>query len=336
MSNPIDPFEQLMRRSNPAPDAAAPRELDARARADLLAITAEAPDAASKPPRAARGFRWPLILMPAFVAALLTVVFVLQPWNLTGGGAPAVAAPRMLDVTKSESDLDEVLEQAIRTLSNAAPSEPIRRSESEGWYIQINVEGDEPTDTEILPQRTLLEWNEDLSGIISSVSGLPYEIGTSGAGRPSKDSSEEFVFGDTYGPGEFLAWFQQTPPSTAAEMREYLATGASIAPDADSAAYVNAVQSLLGEWTLGPAQHAAILSMFSEMQGLVLEGTATDRLGRDVIVVRVHPAAPTGYESQMLLSAETQQIIGMETIYVGGIPELNLEPPVVASYIAWK
>lgn len=336
MSNPIDPFEQLMRRSNPAPVGRT--ELDDRARADLRAITADAPTTSHKPQRAARGIRWPLILMPAFVVALLAMVFVMQPWNIAGGVAPAVATPGMLDVAKSESDLEEVMEQAIRALSSAAASEPIRRSESEGWYIQIDVDADQPVDTAILPQRSLLEWNEDLSGTATTFSGQPYEIGTTGAGRASQDSSEEVVFSTEYGPGEFLAWFPHTPPSTAAEMREYIASGAALEPDADGTAYVQAVHSLLGEWTLGPAQHAAILSMLSQMPGLTLEGTATDRLGREVTVVRSQPVTPIGYEIRMLLGRETGQIIGMETIYVGGVPELDLdlEPPVVASYTAWK
>lgn len=340
MSNPIDPFEQLMRRSNPAPVTSTANELDDRARADLLAITTDSSTASHKSQRAARGIRWPLILMPAFVVALLAMVFVMQPWNLAagGGGTPAVAAPRMLDVAKSESDLEEVMEQAIRTLSNAAASEPIRRSESEGWYIQIDIDADQPVNTAILPQRALLEWNEDLSGTATTFSGQPYEIGTTGAGRASQDSSEEVVFSTEYGPGEFVAWFPHTPPSTPAEMREYIATGAALEPDADGTAYIQAVHSLLGEWTLGPAQHAAILSMLSEMPGLTLEGTATDRLGRDVTVVRSQPVTPIGYEIRMLLGRETGQIIGMETIYVGGVPELDLdlEPPVVASYTAWK
>lgn len=335
MSNPIDPFEQLMRRSNPAP--VGPTELDDRARADLRAITAGAATASHKPQRAARGIRWPLILTPAFVVALLVMVFVMQPWNLAaGGGAPAVAAPRMLDVTKSESDLDEVLEQAIRTLSSSSPSEPIRRSESEGWYIQIEVDGENAGYSEILPQRFLFDWNEDLSGTMTVATGQAYEAGTTGAGRTADDAASEEVQVTEFGPGEMPVYFPEPPPSTVAEMRDYLATAMALAPDGDAAAYVEAVKGLLAEWTLTPAQHAAILSMLSEMPGLSLDGTATDRLGRDVAVLRATPIVPTGNEAQLLLSTKTWQIIGHELIYVGGIPELKLKPPVVTSYTAWK
>lgn len=334
MSNPVDPFEQLMRRSNPAPLSAASHELDARARADLLAITSET---YAKPARAPRALRWPLILMPAFVVALLTVVFVMQPWNLmTGGGAPAVATPALLDVTKSSSDLEEVMERAIGTLSAATPQDPLRRSDSEGWYIQIEVDGENAGQSEILPQRMLLEWNEDLSGTMTIASSTAYETGTTGAARAENGAASESVRIDEFGPGEMPVYFQQPPPNTPEEMREYLATIMALEPDADAAAYVEAIKGLLGEWTLSPAQHATILSMLSTMPGLSFEGTATDRLGRDVIVIRATPIVPTGNEAQLLLSTKTGHIVGHELIYVGGIPELALKPPVVTSYVAWK
>lgn len=336
MSNPIDPFEQLMRRSNPAPVPSTSNELDDRARADLLAITTDSSTASHKPQRAARGIRWPLILMPAFVVALLVTVFVMQPWNLAGGGAPAVAAPRMLDVVKSESDLEDVMEQAIRTLSSAAPSEPRRYANSEGWYIQIEVDGENAGYSEILPQQFLFEWNEDLSGTMTVSTGQAYEVGTTGAGRTADDAASEDVQVTEFGPGEMPVYFPEPPPTTVAEMREYLAAAMALAPDADAAAYVEAVKGLLSEWTLTPAQHSVTLSMLSEMPGLSLDGTATDRLGREVAVIRATPTVPTGNEAQLLLSTKTGQIIGHEFIYVGGIPELKLKPPVVTSYTAWK
>lgn len=329
VSNDNDPFVSLMNRADPAPVLS--EELDLRARYDLSHILAS--DAAR--PASPNPLRRLWFVTPGLAFTLLAVMLVVQPWNWFGATDSAAATPRMLQVTASELRLEDAMSHAIQTLQSAPlPVESERRSNFEGWFVQIAMDDTEATT--VLPEESQLVWNEDLSGALTVIAGRSFTSPHGDIPEASSLPAGTRLRADTFGAGEVPVLFQGAPPTDPTQMRDYLATGAGLGPDADAAAVVEAVRILLSEWTLTGAQHAAILTMLSGMPGLSLEGTVVDRLDRAAQAIRVIPTVPTGYEKLLLLSTDTGQVIGLETIYIGGIPELKLQAPAVASYIAWK
>lgn len=315
-----DEFAELMRRADPA--RATHQTLT---EADILANLREVKQKA----RRARRRRQAWVALPG-AAALLTALFVIQPWG--AGAASAVAAtPLMLGTAPIEADVQQVVDEATHRLTESPASVPERRAEFEGWYLDIEVGEHLPATVVVSPQRQVIQWRPDLSGRITTTAGIAF-IPQDGRSYPPPDGAAPApgtVLGDDeFAAGEMPLLFSSEPPSTAAGMRRYLK---------DSGLnYIDAVRGLLSEWRLGADQHAAVLQILSSLDDIEVVGEVTDRLGRPAIALRVSSMTSRNFEHLVLVSSESGRIIALERVYLGGLAELDLPTPSVVEYIAWR
>lgn len=270
---------------------------------------------------------WPWITGPfvAGGAAIIAIVAgLLGPLGHTPGYA---ATPPMLDIHPTPTNLGEVVDRAASQLLSAG-GDAARRASFEGWYLQTNVEDQT---TRISPQRHDVVWNVDLSGLIKLSAGETYAADGS-TDVPEPGSVIQY---DEYSAGQMPVLFTREPPSTADEMSEYLAPALG-APATDAVAYLSAVRVLLSEWTLSGEQHAALLDGLARLPRVQVAGEVVDRLARAGVALRVTSSASPHFEYLAILSTETGKIIAIETIYLGGLDELQVGSPSVTDYIAWK
>ena len=271
------------------------------------------------------------LAVPLATVAVLVIVLVLQPFRVQ---PVAAYGPRPLLLHPTDQTPQQVIGTA-RTLLSAEtfPSESLRQADTTSWSLAVNDAGEPEQAVEIEPTVTTLRWAADLSGSQRVVAGTPfYADGTSGmvrdAPRPGTVIDER-----TFSPGEYPAAVSDADTYGPVQLRALLHEQA---PDRTRPgdAFL-AVLGLMGEWTLTPAQHAILLGELLRYDGLTAAGTATDRLGRVVVVLQGETSAP-GQTASLLISATTGHIVGIEDVVTDGISPLRVPAGTVAFYILWK
>ena len=321
---------ELMRRTDPARTRLGVRA-ESEIQAELLRITGSGISTRTRT-------RWPWIAMPAVAAAVVTLVVLVQTWNPFGQPATA-ATPPLLALSQTSLTVGEAMDQALAQLRAMSTGETGRHASLEGWYLQTEIDTQGRSTSVITPQEQELVWNEDLSGRIILTAGRSYRPTD---GLPSAASSAAapapgtVLSSEVFPAGQMPVLFQSLPPSSSVEMKQYLATTIGIDSDSDGVAYLRAVRILMSEWTLSPIQQAAILSTLVDLDGLEIAGEVTDRLGRAGIAFRVASPESPQFENLLIISRDTGTILALETIYLGGLPELALPTPSVIDYTAWK
>lgn len=328
-----DDLARLMRRTDPARTL-----VDDRTEADIQSELRRiiAPRAAAHQP--APRTRWPWIALPTVAASVIALAVLFQMWNPFGQTATA-ATPPLLALSPTSLSVGDAMDQALAQLGATSTWETERRASLEGWYLQTEIDTQGRSASIITPQEQELVWNEDLSGTITLTAGRSY-LSTEGLPSAPSDTSAPaagtVLSREVFPAGQMPVLFQSPPPSSPAEMKQYLATTTGIEVDSDAVAYLRAVRILMSEWTLSPTQQAAILSTLVDLDGIELAGGVTDRLGRAGIAFRVSSPDSPQFENLFIISRDTGSILALETIYLGGLPELALPTPSVIDYTAWK
>ncbi|MEV7610381.1 hypothetical protein AB0N61_12950 [Microbacterium sp. NPDC089320] len=324
MSYSDDDLDRLFRAAAPA-RRPVDAPLDARAIATRESIIRGARVSDRNRPR--RGFVWAGVTTAtaAVVIALLVAVNVLTP------SQSAVALmPPPLEYTPAGS-VSEVLSGAERDL--LAPPDVVQASTVHsvtwGWNVEMAS-----ANVEIVPQETTFEWSPDGGSTSTTVAGDSYW---------SDNERPDGVEPSPYQPGELIDRvvtpadaFTLAPDavtlrgSSTADLERALAVfGAT--DESSSGELLSAVAGLLQYWTLDDEQHATLLRLLDEAGGLTVLGETEDRLGRDVIGVRVAQVIPEREET-FFLSADTGRIVGMESELV---KPLNGLPTGVILYTMW-
>ncbi|WGD37696.1 sigma factor-like helix-turn-helix DNA-binding protein [Lysinibacter sp. HNR] len=310
--------------------------LDRRAVADLHKITASPTGTLSPVLRWAR----PRFIVPVVIVALLAgAVGFFRPWAAPTGSERALAIPAMLEIENSTTETTESVTRFIAQLEAAALAEELPRRSAffESWYIQLGEQSATNTQGAIIPEETEILWSDDLSGTITARAGQAYEPSNSdslvgGTDIPPQGTA---LRDENYPAGTIPVLFSTLPPSNADEMRKYLEKNYGITDKNDPIDYMNATQALLGEWTLTPREHAAILKLFASFQNFTLVGEVTDRGGREGVAFRLTSPNHSRYQRLLILGKTSGRIISSETIYIGG-SDIGLPAPSVVNYVLWK
>lgn len=321
-------FNDLLRRSDPAREVHDQRT-DSEIHAAVAMITRRERPAGRVP-------SWPWIALPA-AAVLVTLAFVVA--NLWQPSAPAAAAtPVPLQISPTQERLGDVMNRVI-TLAHAQPQggDRQRRASYEGWYLQTDVESDGSRSV-IAPQEHSLTWTEALAGKLTVTAGEPYVLrGDEAVPAPTTSSTPAgtVLVEDEYAEGQMPVLFTTPPPTDVEALRAYLAQGVGGIP-ADAVGYLNAIRVFQSEWTPSAAVRSAMLELLRDSDALELAGEVTDRLGRPGYALRATSADSPHFEYVAVVSRESGSIIALETLYVGGLAELDVPDGSVIDYIAWK
>lgn len=87
----------------------------------------------------------------------------------------------------------------------------------------------------------------------------------------------------------------------------------------------------MSHWTLTDELHATLIDMLVDAGGLTVLGESHDRLGRDVVGLRVSDEG-TSYQSTLLISEDTGRITGIENELT---KPMEFIPAGVVGYTMW-
>lgn len=257
------------------------------------------------------------------VAVASIAVIVVVAVNVLASDQRAVAlTPPPLQYENAES-LQAVVADARQRLES--PDQITQQSHvtsvTWGWNIDIATER-----VEVVPQITTFDWSTKAGSTNTIVAGEPY---WEGGKRP--DSLEP----SPYRPGEVIAEYSVAPEdldipaavitldgSTREDLARALAA-LGVSAEATSGELLVGIGLLQSYWTLTDEQHATLIDMLVDAGGVTVLGETRDRLGRDVVGLRVSEYSDH-YEDTVLISLSTGRIVGMEnelTVAQDFIPE---------------
>lgn len=206
---------------------------------------------------------------------------------------------------------------------------PERSSHTVMWGLAVDADAQR---SEIVPQVTTLEWNEDLSGSFLAVVGEPYwPEGTAPTGDGDTAEPGTVTSEMVFAPGEYGTPVVSLPGGTREDVVALLT--AFGLPESPTASEV--VQSMTGafdHWTLTNEQHAQLLAILVDTGGLTVLGTGVDRAGREVVGVEMKSIFP-GVRDLVLISTDTGRIVGVESKRV--TPDGIVPAGAVISYRLW-
>lgn len=321
-----DQLDRLLIAANPAP----PHEFTAPSAQDIaLRERIIRGDLASRREPRRRGI-WAAGLTTAVACGAIVALIAV---NVLAPDQRAVAlTPPPLSYTNPES-LPTVIRDAHAALADA--DGPAQANHVEyvtwGWSIDMSEEH-----IEVIPQEITSDWTLEGGSVTTIVAGQSFWT----------DDERPAGLGESpYEPGDLIDRVVMTPeqfnipPATAAltgSSREDLA--AALAPYVEddpnptSGELATAIGSLLSLWTLTDEQHATLLDMLVDAGGVTVLGQTTDRLGRDVVGLRVSEPFNPRYRITVLVSRDTGRIVGMEDELM---EPLDFIPAGVTGYTLW-
>jgi len=328
-------LERRIRAANPiAIGRATP--LSSRAEAELQALLATAPlaTAAPRPAPALKRAR----LRGAWVtglAAVLVFVTVFVVGNVTNRPqSSAASSPPLLTSVAIDATVPEilgVLSAAARDIGPSAASSE-RTVRSEAWSADISVDDESNVTMFVQPQEISRVWNDELSGRVTAVAG---EVRW-GADSASAAEPGTVLVDEEYGRGQYPAIFATRPPSTAAELRSYLAAPLGLDDQSTAGQWFKAVQDLRADWPLDGDQNAALLDLLATLPDVSVAGTVTDRLGREGVAVETESRVDGVFRDILVFDSATGFLISAEDVYLGGLNDISLPAMTVLNYSAWK
>ncbi|MFE7271613.1 CU044_5270 family protein [Streptomyces sp. NPDC057623] len=317
---------ELLRRANPVP-VDGPHfgdgPLDHHAERHLDRLLRERPAPLRRRTRLAWG-----LAATAVVAALVSALLFTGQTT-----APAVAAPRPLLVQADSTPvpLTTLAERAGAAVADGAPK--LRKgTHVQAWSLAMS--DSEPPIT--LPQERIVRWNADDSHteIVMATDprhpGRPVLTDEDGEPRPVEDG--HVLSRQTYPPSWSDAPPQSPPPTNVARLRAYLQEAAYSKTPLNTGELLDAVASVLGTWTLGARESAALARLLADTEGIRPLGQVTDRLGRRG---QAYVYDGSGTRRMLIMDPATGAVLGLETTFTKAEPEYGVRAGDVMSYSAW-
>ncbi len=263
---------------------------------------------ARRRPRAVRRGAW--VAGASIAVAAAAVVTIVAVDVLTPGQQASALAPPPLTYVDPEP-LDDVIRDAQTALADGDGPAQSPHVASIGWAWSINMSGEK---IEIVPQEVTADWSYETGSVTTIVAGESYW---------PNDDRPDGVADSPYDPGEVIAVVTQSAAEFdlprvlgdldgASEQDLRTAMSGYEAGDATtSSELARGIVSLQSWWTLTDEQHATLLGMLEDTGDVTVLGRTEDRLGRDVVGLRVSGGSEV-HDVTLLVSVETGRIVGEE------------------------
>jgi hypothetical protein len=274
--------------------------------------------------------------MAAAFAAIAVTLVLATVFAITDLGRPptaSVAAPPVLEPTALDAEPAEILaELAAKAARQGGGSESTAQViRYEAWSMQIDVA--ETTASYVQPEVIERRCASDRSGYWESRAG-DIRYGTATDEHPAAEPGH-LLRRDDFGAGEFPMAFLMAPPSEPGALGDYLRASWGLGAESAAMDYLTAIEGLRLEWQLSGAQTAAVLELLAAQPDVSVAGQVRDRLGREGIAVEA-VRRDGAYRAVLVFSADTGMLLSSEQVYLGGIPDSDLDFPTVTNYYAWK
>lgn len=331
----FDELGALMRSSDPA-RTPIDAPIDARALLDLEEITAGRPTRVGTFKRARRGARW--FVVPALALAVIALVILqILPTSHRPADSAVAATPPLLKASPSYESFTDAMDKAIAQLSSYPldGTEPQRSARFEAWYLNTDFDKHDMPSSDVSPQEISLDWSADLSGTLTVTAGTSIRSTDIHVSDSTPAARGTILQSDIFKAGEMGISNPVLPPADPTEMLRYLQAATGKGSDATNSDLLDAVTTILNEWTLSGDRQIAVLQALKSVGHFTEMGTVTDRLGR-----RGNAFATTdeghNFQRLVVISTSTGKILSTEKIYLGGLKDLKIDSPSVVTYTAWK
>lgn len=312
MNTSDDEIDRLFRAANPAAKSA--DQLSAQA----IAVRESIIRGTYMPTRERRRWAWGRFAVA--LAAIVTIVIVAT--NVLAPKQAIALTPPPLEYTNPQP-LPAAVQEAKVRLESSAPVKQERRVSSLVWGWSIDMAKER---VESVPQVITFEWTPETGSRSTIVAGEPY---WPDGVRPEGIEKSPYEPGDTItelvtGPEDLKIPAEVVNLNDGSrESVDKALTSLGATPSSSSGEVLVVIGRLLSYWTLTNGQHAELIDRLIAAGGVTVMGDSTDRLGRDVVGLRVTDPA-TDYQDTVLISRDTGRIVGMEnelTVAQDFIPE---------------
>ncbi|WP_431046150.1 CU044_5270 family protein [Streptomyces sp. P1-3] len=275
-------------------------------------------------------------------AAAVATVAVLTLAFSGATTAPAAAAPVAL-VPRAGSQavpLDEIARRA-KELARGSTAGPRRGSHLQAWYMSMET-GPDAVRPVTLPEERVTRWNADGSGselVVATDPEHPGRTVVDAGGKWRTVDDAKVLQRKSYPPGtggghDGLSGLE--PPYDPGKLRSYLSDlwgGAGDKPPQ----LLQAISSMLQQWTPGPRENAAISELLADTGGLRGVGMVTDRMGRpgQAYVYDGPDGFSNGTRHMVILDPHDGRVLGIEVTFTKDLDEFQVKAGDVMSYEAW-
>ncbi|MFD8229718.1 CU044_5270 family protein [Streptomyces massasporeus] len=271
---------------------------------------------------------WGLVATAVVAALTLTLV-------LSGPSTPpAIAAPRPLVVETGSTPVP--LHRMAELASAVAESDGAPRLRK-GTHVQswsLGMSDDKPPIT--LPEERIVRWRADDSHTELVVATDPRHPGrpvlSDEGGAPHLVDDGHVLLDQTYPPSWSDAPPKSPPPRDPARLRAYLMEAQYTDTPLTTPELLDAMATLLDNWTLGARESAALTRLLAGAEGLRPAGRVTDRLGRRG---QAYVNDSRGVRRMLIMDPSTGAVLGLESTLTQPDPEYGVEEGDVMSYSAW-
>ncbi|NYD66042.1 hypothetical protein [Agromyces atrinae] len=278
---------------------------------------------------AARRVRRAPVRLIFSVAAVFVILVLLGAGTflVPRPGQAFAVTPPVLQAEPLSSTAKEVLMDAADQLIPTS-GEPPRTFSYRAWQLQSTDPGNGALSSVVQPAEITVSTAPDgsVSRIARATVPYPEDAGTV---RPGDE-----LWRLEYAPGEYQPVFPD-PPTDAAAVGEYLARYGALPEEPTSGDYILAIQMLLTERTLASTEEAALLRFVASLPDLMVNGTVTDRLGRQGVSVSTTSRAPGEFIDSLIVSPAGAGILSSEMTYIGS-DRTDIASPAIVLYYAWE
>ncbi|MFD5230223.1 CU044_5270 family protein [Streptomyces qaidamensis] len=275
-------------------------------------------------------FRLAWGLVATAVVAALTLSLVLSGPSTP----PAVAAPRPLVVETGSTpvSLHRMAERASAVAEADGAPRLLKGTHVQSW--SLGMSDDKPPIT--LPEERIVRWRADDSHTELVVATDPRHPGrpvlSDEGGEPHLVDDGHVLIDQTYPPSWSDAPPKSPPPRDPARLRAYLMEAQYTDTPLTTPELLDAMATLLDNWTLGARESAALARLLAGAEGLRPVGRVTDRLGRRG---QAYVNDTGGVRRMLIMDPATGAVLGLESTLKDPDPEYGVERGAVMSYSAW-
>jgi hypothetical protein len=271
---------------------------------------------------------WGLVATAVVAALTLTLV-------LSGPSTPpAVAAPRPLVVETGSTPvpLNRLAERASAAAEADGAPRLRKGTHVQSWSLGMSENGPPIT----LPEERIVRWRADDSHTELVVATDPRHPGrpvlSDEGGEPHLVDDGHVLLDQTYPPSWSDAPPQSPPPRDPARLRAYLMEAQFTRTPLTTPELLDAMATLLDNWTLGARENAALTRLLADAEGLRPVGRVTDRLGRRG---QAYVNDSRGLRRMLIMDPATGAVLGLESTLTQPDPDYGVEEGDVMSYSAW-
>ncbi|MFI0266831.1 CU044_5270 family protein [Streptomyces luteogriseus] len=271
---------------------------------------------------------WGLVATAVVAALTLTLV-------LSGPSTPpAVAAPRPLVVETGSTPvpLNRLAERASAVAGSDDAPRLRKGTHVQSWSLGMS-DGKPPI---TLPEERIVRWRADASHTELVVATDPRHPGrpvlSDAGGEPHLVDDGHVLLDQTYPPSWSDAPPKSPPPRDPARLRAYLMEAQYTDTPLTTPQLLDAMATLLDNWTLGAHENAALTRLLAGAGGLRPVGRVTDRLGRRG---QAYVNDGRGVRRMLIMDPVTGAVLGLESTLTRPDPEYGVEEGDVMSYSAW-